>query len=766
MKTLSLLLLTAVAPFAAATPSAKTESPETVTAQIDALIEKDCLKNGIELNQPASDETLLRRLYLDIVGRIPTEQEARSFLEDNSADKRSRLIDQLLDSEGHVNHAFNHWADVLRINQYTNNNQMAAPAYTEFVKEFLRENRPYDAFVRDLVTAEGDVWDNGAIGYYMRDRGMPLDNMATTVQIFLGTRLECAQCHDHPFDKWTQKQFYEMAAFSFGVRSANNQVINNAEYRAAMKGMMGSSRRTSLKSQQYRSAITEIMRPLRYTNVEHNPRRLVLPHDYQYEDAKPGSGVEPATLFGLEAEVDRSKPLPAYAKWLTSKDNPRFTTVIANRMWKQVFGLALIEPLDEITEHTTASNPALMALLEKTMRDVDYDLRAFERILFNTKAYQREAFVGEIVPGLPFHFQGPVLRRMTAEQIWDSFITFVRPDPDALPTNPRTQLRGGNYNMGKSELVAKALRALEPEEFIEGVGKVVAEMSSGRSSGAEFQKKIVEAREAGDTALAAKLMKEAGNTRNEARRLAAKYVYTPGLEKLAAAGELPKGVDLAQMASAMRTGGGNIPVAGMSSMMSMEGQNSMAGGGMSPQQAKTEAYARSLGLPADTPIAELKAARARQMQERVAEARAAGAKDRKSIEAYMSFNRRMDSIAQRAANLAQPAPPSHFLREFGQSDRDLIENASDEASLPQALQLLNGRLAEGVTSPYSVLFRGIRTAEGSRAKVEAIYLSVLSRYPTDDEYDLLVPIIEKGGQEAIKDVLSSLLNTQQFLFVQ
>jgi hypothetical protein len=103
-----------------------------------------------------------------------------------------------------------------------NGNQTGAitgAAYAKFVKESLRQNKPYDQFVREMVAAQGKAWDNGAIGYYMRDRGMPLDNMANTVRIFLGTRIECAQCHNHPFDKWSQMQFYKMAAFTYGVQT-------------------------------------------------------------------------------------------------------------------------------------------------------------------------------------------------------------------------------------------------------------------------------------------------------------------------------------------------------------------------------------------------------------------------------------------------------------------------------------------------------------------------------------------------------------------
>ena len=180
-----------------------------------------------------------------------------------------------------------------------------------------------------------------------------------------------------------------------------------------------------------REALQEVMRPLRYTAIQREDQTLRLPDDYQVRRRQSrDQAVEAKTMFGDEAEPD----LDAYAAWMTSKDNPRFTTVIANRLWKEVFGIGLIEPVDEITDSTVATNPELMAYLEEQMKALDYDLKAFLEMIYNTRTYQREATREEIQPGEAYHYPGPVLRRMSAEQIWDSFVTLINPEPDAVPS--------------------------------------------------------------------------------------------------------------------------------------------------------------------------------------------------------------------------------------------------------------------------------------------------------------------------------------------
>jgi len=172
-------------------------------ASIDRVLEAHWQANKVTPNAQASDETFLRRIYLDLAGRIPTAAEARSFLESRESGKRDALIDDLLARESYASHFFNVWADVLRLKtHFVNTSNVIPSAYRRYIRESLRTNKPYDVFVREMLSAKGFAWDNPAIGYYQRDPDMPLDNMALTSRIFLGTRIECAQCHNDPFDKW------------------------------------------------------------------------------------------------------------------------------------------------------------------------------------------------------------------------------------------------------------------------------------------------------------------------------------------------------------------------------------------------------------------------------------------------------------------------------------------------------------------------------------------------------------------------------------
>ena len=197
----------------------------TAADRIDQFIEAGYAANDVEAHPEVSDETFVRRIYLDIAGRIPTREESKTFLADTGANKRNRLINQLLESEAYVHHFFNYWSDLLRAKTRISGNGNSTPAgmaYLEWIKDALRDNMPYDEMARALIAADGQSWNNGAVGYYLRDYGMPLDNLALTSQVFLGTQIVCAQCHDHPFDEWTQMDYYKMAAFTYGVLTTND----------------------------------------------------------------------------------------------------------------------------------------------------------------------------------------------------------------------------------------------------------------------------------------------------------------------------------------------------------------------------------------------------------------------------------------------------------------------------------------------------------------------------------------------------------------
>ena len=196
---------------------------------IDSIIDAKLRSYNQRPNKITSDETFLRRTYLKIIGRIPTYSESVAFLTDRDrSSKRTRLVDSLLLTEGYVSHWFHFWADILRAKDNLGNRMSGVP-FVDYIREFIAMNRPYDEWIKEMLSSSGPYWEkgNGGVGYFLRDQGMQLDNMSNTVRIFLGTSLECAQCHDHPFDRWTQKQFYEMAAYTEGSGNLRRRGAEN-----------------------------------------------------------------------------------------------------------------------------------------------------------------------------------------------------------------------------------------------------------------------------------------------------------------------------------------------------------------------------------------------------------------------------------------------------------------------------------------------------------------------------------------------------------
>ncbi|MGY8686779.1 MAG: DUF1549 domain-containing protein, partial [Verrucomicrobiales bacterium] len=321
---------------AAALSASAIANDRAASQKIDELVSQNYRKHGIKPNPPASDGVFLRRAYLDVIGRIPTFQEAQQFLSAESPAKRGQLVQHLFNSEGYVSHWYNYWADILRVKSRMDGGaDGAGAAYADWVKVTLRKNTSYRDLVKELVTAEGYVWDNGAVGYYMRDAGMPLDNMSNTTQIFLGTQLVCAQCHNHPFDKWKQKDYYEMAAYTFGVETRVNpeKVVRVDEKLSKMEKRAERRDKDKELNRHVRSALRDLLQPLSY-RVQHDEEKMLrLPDDYQYDDAKPSDEVAPSTIFGKRVSGRSNQKLESYAEWLTGEENPRFTKVVVNRLW-------------------------------------------------------------------------------------------------------------------------------------------------------------------------------------------------------------------------------------------------------------------------------------------------------------------------------------------------------------------------------------------------------------------------------------------------
>lgn len=404
--------------------------------RIDRVIEGHLAAKKIKPNPALTDEQFLRRAYLDITGRIPKLEETRAFLEDKARDKRAALIDRLLASPGHHSHLFNHFANLLRLKTRVSE-YISGASYIRWVKQCVAENKPYDRMVREMVTASGMYQRNPAAGFLMRDAGMPLDNLSLMAQYFLGTDLSCAQCHDHPFDTWTQRQFYHLAAFMGSTRTLPHSEVLKAECQAAGKPLVNGDEiiKAAFEHREYDGVVESAMRRFMHAaqhRVGDDPKLVLkLPHDYAYSDGKPGDVVEPKVIFGTMPDLAKfDSKREAFAHWMTADDNPRFAVTIANRMWARAFGRGVVEPLHDLNDLSASNVPGLIEVLGEEMKRVKYDLRQFEAILYRTRAWQREASTVSPPMGEPYAFPGPLLRRLSSAQIWDSILTLVVEDPD------------------------------------------------------------------------------------------------------------------------------------------------------------------------------------------------------------------------------------------------------------------------------------------------------------------------------------------------
>jgi hypothetical protein len=309
---------------------------------IDKLAWDHLTRLGIPPADLADDATYLRRVYLDTIGTLPTAAEARAFLADKRANKRALVIDQLLDRPEYADYWAMKWSDVLRVDRDAIT-PAGAVAVTRWLRKQFAENRPYDEFVRSIVTARGPVADESPAAIY-KSITTPEDLSRSFSQLFLGIRIQCAQCHHHPSDKWGQEDYYALAGFFTGI--GHKSPPGSSEVIFAQKG-------------------TELPHPRTKKPV---PARAL--------------GAPPVDLTTIP---DRRTVL---ARWMTTPDNPTFARAIANRLWSHYFGRGLVEPLDDLRATNPATNEPLLDELAKHLRDKKYDLKAFTRTLLNSRLYQ------------------------------------------------------------------------------------------------------------------------------------------------------------------------------------------------------------------------------------------------------------------------------------------------------------------------------------------------------------------------------------------
>ena len=345
---------------------------------IDRFEDAKLKKLRILPSRLATDNEFIRRIYLDLIGLPPTPEEVKAFLNDpaESRVKRAQLIDRLMARPEYVDHWAVKWGDL-----FQNNRKFVGDKgvwlYQQWIKASLAQNKPYDLWVREMLTARGSTYENPAANFFRVGKD-PKVAMETTTQLFLGVRMVCAQCHDHPFEQWTQNQYYEMTAFfaSIGVKEG-------------------------LDSQE------EIV----YVKREEG----------QTKHPKDGRIVKPKVLFGntvgSSQDSDRRETL---VRWLTSKDNPYFARAAANRVWSYFFGRGIIEPVDDIRASNPPCNEPLLAAMTKDFTDHQFDLRHLIRTIVNSRTYQLSFEPNEWNRDDEVNFSHALPRRLPAETLFDA----------------------------------------------------------------------------------------------------------------------------------------------------------------------------------------------------------------------------------------------------------------------------------------------------------------------------------------------------------
>lgn len=464
-------------------PPAAPSAVQLAARQIDQQVATFYRNRKLPVPAVTDDATFLRRAFLVTIGRIPTSEEALVFLEIDDPAKREQLIEYLLKAPGFSSHMTNWAFDLLRVTDRQKDSSGTGEPYRHWIRQAMTTNLPWDQFTRRLIAASGDGWapESAAVGYYRRDRGMPLDNIANTMRIFLGSRMECAQCHDDPFGSTERRDFYQLAAFTHGQEPYRQNLME------PLWNELSDDQRTD--SEEYRVARILWDRVYGMSLGGGGSGRIPLPPDYQYRDADPGEVVAAHTPFGKSVRMsdkrDENDGRQQLAQWIVGRTEDRFPAVIANRMWQRVMGRGLTEPVDEFIPAADTHHPPLAALLTKLMVDLKYDLRAFQHVLLLTRTFQfaTNPNPSSVEAGDDFH--GRKIERLAAEQIWDSLVTLAAGDPDRLPPRPldeRIYLDGKPVLVGSKTMpqLSKEVLALKSEpEVREYFARLVKDIRSG-----------------------------------------------------------------------------------------------------------------------------------------------------------------------------------------------------------------------------------------------------------------------------------------------
>ncbi len=398
-----------VATFRATVPlGAQVASLPPVRNFIDEQVFTKLKAMGVPPSDPCDDATFIRRVSIDIAGRLPSLDETNRFLADKDAAKRDRLIDTLLASPEYADYFANKWSSLLRNKRTEARDASSTFAFYGWLRDSLRANRPYNEIVRDVLAATGTVDENPASGWY-RQVKEPQQQLEDAAQLFLGVRMQCAQCHHHPFEKWSQNDYYSFSAF-FSQVGRKGSAVKETETIFHRRGVA--------------SAVNK----------------------------KTKQPVKPAALITGPMEIaPEDDPRLALADWMSNRANPFFARTLVNRYWKHFFNRGIVEPEDDMRETNPPSNPELLEALAAKFVESGYDLKGLVRDITRSQTYQLSAVPNNYNKSDRQNFSRYYAKRLTAEVLYDSLNELTRTPSNfsGMPAGTRAiSLPDNSFNAG------------------------------------------------------------------------------------------------------------------------------------------------------------------------------------------------------------------------------------------------------------------------------------------------------------------------------
>jgi len=342
---------------------------------IDDLVVAKLRMLNIAPSQTASDAVFIRRAFLDAAGILPTAEETERFLEDARPDKRTRLIDSLLERDEYVDYWAYKWSDLFLVSS-RKLPRTEMWSFYRWIRDGVQSNKPWDVFVREVFTGTGSTREHGGLNYFVIHKD-PIDLTENVTLSFLGQRLTCARCHNHPLEKWTQKQYYQMANVFSRIGIKNGAEPGESVIFAKTSGNINHPR---------------LLRPLEPTPLDGKPQKL-------------------------DSPVDRRL---AFAAWLTSAENPFFARAVVNRVWANFMGRGLVHPVDDVRATNPASNEELLSALTKDFVEHKFDLKYLVRTIMNSGTYQLSSEPNATNASDDRFYSRYIVKRLPAEVILDA----------------------------------------------------------------------------------------------------------------------------------------------------------------------------------------------------------------------------------------------------------------------------------------------------------------------------------------------------------